>query len=133
MDGSYHEVDSSEMAFKIAAGVALREGALKAKPVLLEPVMSVEVVTPEEYMGDVIKDLSLRRARILGFEDRPAGKLVVAECPLQEMFGYATTLRSSSQGRANYSMKFSHYAEIPASMTGDIMGGVKKSYSFAER
>jgi elongation factor G len=131
LDGSYHEVDSSEMAFKIAGSNALREGALKARPVLLEPIMSVEVVTPEEYMGDVIKDLSSRRARIMGFEDRTAGKLIVAECPLKEMFGYATTLRSSSQGRANYSMKFSHYAELPSSMASEIIAGVRGGFSFS--
>ena len=126
LDGSYHEVDSSELAFKLAAMSAFREGAKKAKPVLLEPIMTVEAVTPEEYMGEVIKDLSSRRSKIMGMEDRAHGKLVVAECPLKEMFGYATTLRSSSQGRANYSMKFSHYAEVPASIAEEIVFGTRK-------
>jgi elongation factor G len=126
LDGSYHEVDSSELAFKLAAMSAFREGAKKAKPVLLEPIMTVEAVTPEEYMGEVIKDLSSRRSKIMGMEDRAHGKLVVAECPLKEMFGYATTLRSSSQGRANYSMKFSHYAEVPASIAEEIVLGTRK-------
>jgi elongation factor G len=126
LDGSSHEVDSSEFAFRIAAMNAFREGMKRAKPVLLEPIMTVDVVTPEEYMGEVIKDLSSRRAKIMGMEDRSHGKLVVAECPLKEMFGYATTLRSSSQGRANYSMKFSHYAEVPASITEEVVRGVKK-------
>ena len=126
LDGSYHEVDSSELAFKLAAMSAFREGAKKAKPVLLEPIMRVEAVTPEEYMGEVIKDLSSRRSKIMGMEDRAHGKLVVAECPLKEMFGYATTLRSSSQGRANYSMKFSHYAEVPASIAEEIVLGTRK-------
>jgi elongation factor G len=131
LDGSYHEVDSSEFAFKIAAMNALREGVRRARPVLLEPVMAVEVITPEEYMGDVIKDLSSRRSRILGFEERPLGKLIVAESPLRDMFGYATTLRSSSQGRANYSMKFSHYAEVPSGIAEEIMDGVKQNFSFS--
>ena len=104
VDGSFHEVDSSEMAFKIAAAMALREGAMAASPVLLEPVMAVEVVTPEDYMGDVVGDLNRRRGMINGMEENPAGKVVRAEVPLSEMFGYSTDLRSSTQGRATYTM-----------------------------
>jgi elongation factor G len=131
LDGSYHEVDSSEMAFKIAAMHAFREGVRKAQPVLLEPIMSVDVFTPEEYMGEVIKDLSSRRAKISGMEDRQQGKVISARCPLEAMFGYATSLRSSSQGRANYSMKFSHYDEVPASVAEEIMSGVKRRFTVA--
>jgi len=131
LDGSYHEVDSSEMAFKIAAMNAFREGMRKAKPVLLEPIMCVDVFTPEEYMGEVIKDLSGRRAKIVGMEDRTQGKVISAICPLEEMFGYATSLRSVSQGRANYSMKFSHYAEVPGHVAEKILSGVKRRFSLA--
>ncbi len=126
LDGSYHEVDSSELAFKIAAMNAFRDGIKKAKPILLEPIMAVEVVTPEEYLGEIIKDLSSRRGKVLGFEDRQHGKIVIAECPLKEMFGYATQLRSHSQGRANFSMKFSHYSEVPESIQEEIILGIKK-------
>ena len=112
-DGSYHEVDSSEMAFKIAGSMAFKEGCLKARPVLLEPVMKVEVVTPEDYMGDVMGDLNRRRGLVQGMEESPAGRIVRAEVPLAEMFGYATDLRSMSQGRATYSMEFGHYNEAP--------------------
>ena len=126
LDGSYHEVDSSELAFKIAAMNAFREGMRRARPILLEPIMSVEVVTPEEYLGEIIKDLSARRGKVLGFEERQHGKIVIAECPLKEMFGYATQLRSHSQGRANYSMKFSHYSEVPGSIQEEIVLGIKK-------
>ena len=125
LDGSYHEVDSSELAFKIAAMNAFREGMKKAMPIILEPIMLVEIVTPEEYMGDIIKDISSRRGKILGFEDRLNGKIVIAETPLKEMFGYATQLRSHSQGRANYSMKFSHYSEVPKSIQDEIVLGIK--------
>jgi elongation factor G len=131
VDGSYHEVDSSEISFKIAAMNALREGAKKADVFLLEPVMTVEVITLEEYMGEIIKDLSSRRAKIVGMEDRQHGKLVVAKCPLKDMFGYATSLRSCSQGRANYSMQFSHYAEVPSSIAEEIISGKRRKYSFA--
>jgi elongation factor G len=119
-DGSYHDVDSNEMAFKIAATYALREGAQKADPILLEPIMKVEVVTPEDYMGDVMGDLNRRRGILEGMEDGPAGKLIHAEVPLSEMFGYATALRSATQGRANYSMEFSKYAEAPNSVVEAI-------------
>jgi len=114
-DGSYHEVDSNENAFKMAASMCFREGAQKANPVVLEPIMAVEIVTPEEYMGSVNGDLSSRRGMILGMEDAPAGKIVRAEVPLAEMFGYATSLRSATQGRANYTMEFKKYAPAPAS------------------
>jgi len=112
-DGSYHDVDSGEMAFKIAASMGFREGALKADPAILEPMMKVEVVTPEEYMGDVMGDLNRRRGLVGGMEDAPAGKIIRAEVPLSEMFGYATSLRSATQGRATYSMEFEKYSEAP--------------------
>jgi elongation factor G len=120
-DGSYHEVDSSEMAFKIAGSMAFRSAALIADPVLLEPMMKVEVVTPEDYMGDVMGDLTRRRGILQGMEDSPAGKMVNAHVPLSEMFGYATDLRSQTQGRATYTMEFDHYAEAPASVAEKII------------
>ena len=119
-DGSFHDVDSSEMAFKIAGSMALREGAVKANPALLEPIMKVEVVTPEDYMGDVVGDLNRRRGVIQGMDESPAGRIVRAEVPLGEMFGYATQLRSLSQGRASYSMEFSHYAEAPSNIAAKV-------------
>jgi elongation factor G len=112
-DGSFHEVDSSEMAFKIAGSMALKAGALKARPVLLEPIMAVEVVTPEDYMGDVVGDLNRRRGLINGMDENPAGKIIRADVPLSEMFGYSTDLRSATQGRASYVMEFRRYAEVP--------------------
>ncbi len=120
-DGSYHEVDSSEVAFRIAGSMAFRDGAQRSKPALLEPVMSVEVVTPEEYMGDVNGDLNRRRGILQGLEDAPAGKIVRAEVPLAEMFGYATTLRSMSQGRATYTMEFARYAAVPSTVADGII------------
>ena len=120
-DGSFHEVDSSEMAFKIAGSMAMRDGALKARPVLLEPIMSVEVVTPEDYMGDVVGDLNRRRGIIGGMDENPAGKIVRADVPLAEMFGYSTDLRSATQGRATYTMEFEKYAEVPDSIAEGIM------------
>lgn len=120
-DGSFHEVDSSEMAFKIAGSMGFKQGALRAKPVLLEPVMSVEVVTPEDYMGDVMGDLTRRRGLLQGMEDSPAGKIVRAEVPLAEMFGYSTDLRSATQGRATYTMEFSKYAEAPTNIAEAII------------
>lgn len=120
-DGSFHEVDSSEMAFKIAGSQCFRQGALKAKPVLLEPIMAVEVVTPEDYMGDVMGDLNRRRGLVQGMEDSPAGKIVRAEVPLAEMFGYSTDLRSATQGRATYTMEFSKYAEAPNNIAEAII------------
>ena len=118
--GSFHEVDSSEMAFKIAAAMAFREGAMNANPVLLEPVMIVEVVTPEDYMGDVVGDLNRRRGMIVGMEETPAGKVVKAEVALSEMFGYSTDLRSSTQGRATYTMAFAKYADVPGAVMDRI-------------
>jgi elongation factor G len=120
-DGSFHEVDSSEMAFKIAGSQCFKQGAQKAKPVLLEPIMSVEVVTPEDYMGDVMGDLNRRRGLVQGMEDSPAGKIVRAEVPLAEMFGYSTDLRSATQGRATYTMEFSKYAEAPNNIAEAII------------
>ncbi len=120
-DGSYHDVDSSEMAFKIAGSMAFRDGAMAGDPVLLEPIMKVEVVTPEENMGDVMGDLNRRRGHVQGMEDTPAGKVIRAEVPLAEMFGYATDLRSATQGRATYSMEFAKYAEAPASVVETII------------
>jgi len=119
-DGSFHDVDSSEMAFKIAGSMALKEGALKANPVLLEPVMKVEVVTPEEFMGDVVGDLNRRRGIILGMDEIPSGKVVRAEVPLAEMFGYATDVRSQTQGRASFSMEFTKYAEVPSNIAQEL-------------
>ncbi|NNC56075.1 MAG: elongation factor G [Woeseiaceae bacterium] len=120
-DGSYHDVDSSEIAFKIAGSMGFREGALKANPVLLEPIMKVEVVTPEEYMGDVMGDLNRRRGLPQGMDDTPSGKTIRAEVPLAEMFGYATDLRSMSQGRAVYSMEFQKYSEVPQNVADLVM------------
>ncbi len=120
-DGSYHDVDSSEMAFKIAGSMAFRDGALKAKPVLLEPIMKVEVVTPEDYMGDVMGDLNRRRGLPQGMDDSPSGKVIRAEVPLAEMFGYATDLRSMSQGRATYSMEFEKYSEVPQNVADSVL------------
>jgi elongation factor G len=120
-DGSYHDVDSSEMAFKIAGSICFKEGAKRAKPVLLEPIMKVEVVTPEDYMGDVIGDLNSRRGIVQGMEDAPAGRVIRAEVPLAQMFGYATTLRGFSQGRATYSMEFSKYSEVPGNIAETII------------
>jgi len=120
-DGSYHEVDSNEMAFKIAGSMGFREGAQKANPALLEPMMKVEVVTPEDYMGDVMGDLNRRRGLVQGMEDTPSGKQIKAEVPLSEMFGYATDLRSATQGRATYSMEFLKYNEAPAAVAEAII------------
>ena len=120
-DGSYHDVDSSEMAFKIAGSMGFREGALKADPVLLEPIMQVEVVTPEDYMGDVMGDLNRRRGLPQGMDDTPSGKTIRAEVPLAEMFGYSTDLRSMSQGRAVYSMEFKKYSEVPQNVADLVM------------
>jgi len=123
-DGSYHDVDSNEMAFKIAGSMCFREGARKASPVLLEPIMKVEIATPEEYMGDVVGDINRRRGIIQGMQDTPSGKTVSCEVPLSEMFGYATDLRSATQGRATYSMQFEKYNETPANIAEAI---IKKS------
>lgn len=120
-DGSFHEVDSNEMAFKIAGSMAFKEGARKASPVLLEPIMKVEVVTPEDYMGDVMGDLNRRRGILQGMDDAPAGKIIRAEVPLSEMFGYATDLRSATQGRATYTMEFAKYNEAPSSIAEAVI------------
>jgi elongation factor G len=120
-DGSYHDVDSSEMAFKIAGSMGFREGAQKAHPVLLEPIMKVEVVTPDDYMGDVMGDLNRRRGLPQGMDDSPSGKIIRAEVPLAEMFGYSTDLRSMSQGRAVYSMEFEKYSEVPQNVADIVM------------
>jgi len=126
IDGSYHEVDSSEMAFKIAGSIALKEGARRADPVLLEPIMNVEVVTPPEYMGDVMGDLSSRRGKIGGMTQRADAQVIGASVPLAEMFGYSTALRSLTQGRAVYSMEFSHYEEVPRAKAEEIISKVRK-------
>ena len=125
IDGSYHDVDSSEMAFKIAGSMALKEGIRRAKPVLLEPIMAVEVVTPEDYMGDVIGDLSSRRGRVEGMEQRGNSHVVRAQVPLGEMFGYATDLRSRTQGRATYTMQFDSYQQVPESIAEEIVKRVR--------
>lgn len=121
-DGSYHEVDSSEMAFKIAGSMAFKEAMAKAKPVLLEPIMKVEVIMPEEYMGDVIGDINSRRGRVEGMELRNGAQVVNAYVPLSEMFGYATDLRSNTQGRATYSMEFDHYEAVPNNIAEEVLG-----------
>jgi elongation factor G len=124
-DGSYHEVDSSEMAFKIAGSMAFKEAAKNAKPVLLEPIMSIEVVTPEEYMGDVIGDLNARRGRVQNIERRGNVQVIKSQAPLAEMFGYATSLRSKTQGRATFTMQFSHYDEVPKGVSEGIIAVVR--------
>jgi elongation factor G len=125
VDGKYHDVDSSEMAFKVAGSMAFKDAARKAKPVLLEPIMSVEVVTPEDYMGDVIGDLNSRRARVGGMEQRGNSQVIGAQVPLSEMFGYATDLRSRTQGRATYTMQFHSYQQTPSSVQEEIVARVR--------
>jgi elongation factor G len=125
LDGSYHDVDSSEMAFKIAGSLAVREGIPRARPVLLEPVMEVEVVVPEEYMGDVIGDINARRGRVEGIETRANAQVMHTFVPLAEMFGYATDLRSKTQGRGTYTMQFSHYEEVPEKVAEDIVDRIQ--------
>ena len=120
-DGAYHEVDSSEMAFKMAGSQVLKEAVAKAKPVLLEPLMAVEVVTPEEYMGDVIGDLNSRRGQVNSMDDRSGAKVVKAVVPLSQMFGYVGDLRSKTQGRANYTMVFDSYGEVPSNVAQEII------------
>ncbi len=124
-DGSYHDVDSNEMAFKVAGSMAFRNGAFDASPALLEPIMNIEVVTPEDYMGDVMGDLNRRRGLVNGMDDAPSGKIIKAEVPLAEMFGYATDLRSATQGRATYSMEFAKYSEIPGNVAEAIINKTK--------
>jgi elongation factor G len=122
LDGAYHDVDSSELAFKIAGSMAFKEGARKAAPVLLEPMMAVEVETPEDYAGTVMGDLSSRRGMLQGMDDMVGGgKVIKAEVPLAEMFGYATNLRSLTQGRATYTMEFKHYSEAPKNVAEEII------------
>ena len=128
-DGSYHEVDSSEMAFKICASIAFQEACKKASPVLLEPVMEVEVVTPEEFMGDVIGNLSSKRGKVKELSDRAGAKVIRAEAPLAGMFGYSTDLRSATQGRANYSMEFSKYDVVPSSIAEELIAKSKGTSS----
>jgi elongation factor G len=132
-DGSYHDVDSNEMAFKIAGSMAFKEAARKASPVLLEPVMSVEVVVPEEYMGTIIGDLNSRRGRIEGIEHRAGSQVVKAMVPLAEMFGYATNMRSNTQGRATFSMHFNRYEEAPRSVAEEIVAKVQGSKTAASK
>jgi elongation factor G len=129
-DGSYHDVDSSEMAFKIAGSMAFQEGVKRGKPIILEPIMKVEVTTPEEFMGDVMGDLNSKRGRIQQMDERAGVKLVDAFVPLSEMFGYATSLRSMTQGRASYSMEFDHYEEVPGNVAEEIKA--KRGMSKAE-
>ena len=118
LDGSFHEVDSSELAFKIAGSMGFKEGAKRAQPVLLEPIMAVEVIVPEDFIGEVSGDLSSRRGKITDLESRNGVRVVKAKVPLAEMFGYATQLRSGTQGRATYTMQFSHYERVPAAVAG---------------
>ena len=124
-DGSFHDVDSSEVAFKIAGSMAFQDATRKAKPVLLEPVMAVEVVTPEEYMGDIIGDLTSRRGRVQHMEPRGNVQVISCKVPLGEMFGYATDVRSLSQGRASYTMQFSHYAEVPKPIADELIARIR--------
>ena len=121
VDGSYHEVDSSEMAFKIAGSIGFKDGMQKGGAVLLEPVMKVEIVTPEDYLGAVTGDLNRRRGILQGTEESPAGKIIKAEVPLSEMFGYATDLRSATQGRATYTMEFAKYNQVPPNIADGII------------
>ena len=120
-DGSYHDVDSSEMAFKIAGSMAIKDAFAKADPAILEPIMKVEVLMPEEFMGDVIGDLNSRRGQVEGMDSRGSTQVVRAFVPLAEMFGYATDLRSMTQGRASYSMELSHYAEVPGNLAQELV------------
>jgi elongation factor G len=124
-DGSFHEVDSSEIAFKVAGSMAFQDAAQRANPVLLEPIMEVEAVTPEEYMGDVIGDLNRRRGRIISMEPRAGFQVVRVHVPLSERFGYATDLRSASQGRATYTMQFDHYDEVPQPQAEEIIARIR--------
>ncbi|MCL2227176.1 MAG: elongation factor G, partial [Oscillospiraceae bacterium] len=122
-DGSYHDVDSSELAFKIAGSMAFKEAMLKANPVLLEPIMNVTVTVPDEYMGDVMGDLNARRGQITGSETKSGAAQITASVPLSTMFGYATSLRSFTQGRGNFAMEPSHYVELPKSLQDDLING----------
>jgi elongation factor G len=121
-DGKYHDTDSSEIAFRVAGSLALKAAVARAKPVLLEPVFAVEVVTPEEFMGEVIGDLNRRRGHILGMEQRGNAQVITADVPLAEMFGYATDVRSNTQGRATYTMQFDRYQEVPPNIAEKVVG-----------
>ena len=125
VDGSYHDVDSSEMAFKIAGSMGFKEAVRRASPVLLEPIMSIEIIVPEEYMGDVIGDLNSRRGKILGMRARSGAQIIDGLVPLKEMFGYATDIRSMSQGRATFTMQFSHYDQVPKQIADEIVAKVQ--------
>jgi len=125
VDGSYHDVDSSEMAFKIAGSMALKDGARRASPILLEPLMSIEIITPEEFMGQVISDLSSRRGKTTRVEDRKGTSVIVGEVPLATMFGYATDLRSLTQGRATFTLQFSRYSPVPSSVSEEVLSELK--------
>jgi elongation factor G len=125
-DGSFHEVDSSEMAFKIAGSMALQSAARKASPILLEPIMKLEVTIPQEFFGDVIGDVSSRRGKIEDTQDQMESKLVNVKVPLSEMFGYATNLRSLTQGRGTFTMEFDHYEEVPNNVAQEIVSGKRK-------
>lgn len=127
-DGSYHEVDSSEMAFKIASSMAFKNGVQRANPVLLEPIMEAEITVPEEYLGDVMRNLNSRRGKISGMNIRAGAQVVKVFVPLSEMFGYATDLRSTTQGRATYTMQFAYYNEVPANIIDDIISKVDMLY-----
>jgi elongation factor G len=126
-DGKYHDTDSSEIAFKVAGSLALKAAVQRAKPVLLEPIFAVEVVTPEEFMGEVIGDLNRRRGHVNGMEQRGNAQIVTAEVPLAEMFGYATDVRSNTQGRATYTMQFDRYQEVPANIAEKVVGEMQES------
>ena len=127
-DGSYHEVDSSEMAFQIAGSMAFKNGMEKAKAVLLEPIMKVEVITPDDYFGDIMGNVTSRRGTTVSTDDRAGAKVVDAEVPLSEMFGYATDLRSRTQGRGQFTMQFDHYAEVPKSVAEKVIGERAKQH-----
>jgi len=126
-DGSYHEVDSSEMAFKIAGSIGFKDGCRRASPIMLEPIVKVEVLTPEDFMGSVIGDLNSRRGRILNMTARHSTQVISAEVPLAQMFGYATDLRSMSQGRASYSMEFTHYAPVPPNVANELVSKAQQA------
>ncbi|RMD60902.1 elongation factor G, partial [Candidatus Parcubacteria bacterium] len=125
-DGSYHEVDSSEIAFKIAGSIAFQEAAKQAAPIILEPIMKVQVIAPAEFLGEITGDLNSRRGKIESIEDRANTKVIEAKVPLAEMFGYATQLRSMTQGRGSFNMEFDHYAQVPKSIEAEIAEGRKK-------
>ena len=131
IDGSYHQVDSSEIAYKIAGSMALKAGVKRGKPVLLEPIMAVEVVVPEEFMGDVMGDLNSRRGFIEGIEARLSAQIIKAKVPLSQMFGYATDVRSRTQGRATFTMQFDRYDEVPKAVADEVIAKVRGEYSAA--